>query len=104
MSAVVSKPETPAVMYSFEGAHAHLATEKDIAFAIAQAKEVFERNQADPLACAAAIAKMEGDELLTREEALLCVIWDEAEEAAFKALTIGWLSRDVDIILKVSPA
>ncbi|MBM4201053.1 MAG: hypothetical protein FJ189_07190 [Gammaproteobacteria bacterium] len=87
---------------SIEGQHAHLASADEIADGIRVAREVFARNQADPLAAAAAVAKMESDELLTRDEALLCVIWDEAEEAAFRAVTLGWLSRDVDIKITVT--
>ncbi|MDD5034588.1 MAG: hypothetical protein PHE55_07490 [Methylococcaceae bacterium] len=86
---------------SIEGKHASLASQEEIADGIRVAREVFARNQADPMACALAIAKMESDQLLTREEALLCVIWDEAEDAAFRAVTLGWLSRDVDIKIAV---
>lgn len=96
--------ENSQAVFSIEGKHAELAAPDDIAYAITLTKEVFDRNEADPLACAAAIEKMESDQLLTREEALLCVIWDEAEEVAFKTVTLGWLSRDVDIRLKVTPA
>lgn len=87
---------------TIEGAHAHLASADEIADGIRAANEVFVRNEADPLAAAAAIAKLENDQLLTREEALLCVIWDEAEDAAFRVVTLGWLSRDVDIQVKVT--
>lgn len=86
---------------SIEGEHATLASEDEIADGIAAAREVFARNEADPLACQLAVEKMEQDELLNREEALLCLIWDEAEEAAFRAVTLGWLSRAVDIKLAV---
>jgi len=96
--------ESTCAVFSIEGRHAELASPNDVAYAINLAKEVFARNDADPLACAAAIEKMESDELLSREEALLCVIWDEAEEVAFKTVTLGWLSRDVEIKLKVTPA
>ncbi len=86
---------------TIQGKHAELATPEQIAHGVKSAAEVFERNQADPLECANALAKLKQDELLTREEALLCVIWDEAEEAAFRAVTLGWLSRDVDIQIAV---
>jgi hypothetical protein len=89
-------------VFSIEGKHAELASPDQIADGIRAAKEVFALNNADPLACAVAIEKMESDQLLTREEALLCVIWDEAEDAAFRAVTLGWLSRDVDIRIKVT--
>jgi hypothetical protein len=94
--------ETKQAMFSIEGKHAELASPEDIANGVRAAREVFARNGADPLACAAAIEKLESDQLLTREEALLCVVWDEAEEAAFRTVTLGWLSRDVDIKLKVT--
>jgi hypothetical protein len=87
---------------SIEGKHAELASPEEMADGIRAASEVFERNGVDPLDCAAAIAKLERDELLSREEALLCVIWDEAEDAAFRAVTLGWLSRDVDIRIAVA--
>jgi hypothetical protein len=86
---------------SIEGEHAALASEDEIADGIAAAREVFARNEADPLACQIAVDKLEKDELLNREEALLCLIWDEAEEAAFRAVTLGWLSRAVDIKIAV---
>lgn len=87
---------------SIHGRHAELASPQDIADGIRAASEVFAKNQVDPLDCANALAKMKRDELLSQEEALLCVIWDEAEEAAFRTITLGWLSRDVDIQLQVS--
>ncbi|QXP86253.1 hypothetical protein [Methylococcus capsulatus] len=90
-----------AFIITIEGEHAALASEDEIADGIAAAREVFARNEADPLACQLAVTKLEQDELLNREEALLCLIWDEAEEAAFRAVTLGWLSRAVDIKLAV---
>jgi hypothetical protein len=88
---------------TIEGFHAELATAEQITLGIVAAREAFARNEADPLQCAAAVDKMEKDELLSKEEALLCLIWDEAEEAAFKAVTHGWLSRDVDVKIAVHP-
>lgn len=90
-----------AFIISIEGEHASLASEDEVADGIWAAREVFVRNETDPLACAAAVEKMEQDELLNREEALLCLIWDEAEEAAFRAVTYGWMSRSVDIKIAV---
>lgn len=84
-----------------EGEHAALASPDEIADGIQAATEVFQRQGVNPRACAAAIAKLERDELLSREEAFLCVIWDEAEDAAFRAITLGWLSRDVDLRIAV---
>lgn len=87
---------------SIEGKHAELASAQEVAAGIQAARNVFAANEVEPLAAAAAVEKMENDQLLTREEALLCVIWDEAEEAAFRTITVGWLSRNVDIKLKVT--
>jgi hypothetical protein len=95
---------TQTAVFGIEGNHAELASAEEIAEGVRVAKEVFEKNSADPLACALAVEKMETDQLLTREEALLCLIWDEAEDAAFRKVTLGWLSRDVDIKLKVTAA
>lgn len=86
----------------FHGQHVELASEAEITAGLQAAAKVFAANEADPAACLAALTKMKADELLSREEALLCVIWDEAEEAAFRAATLGWLSRDVDIRLGVN--
>ncbi len=94
--------ESGQAVFSIEGRHVELASRDEIADGIRAAREVFAHNQVDPLSCAAAIDKMENDQLLCREEALLCVIWDEAEDAAFRAITLGWLSRDVDIKLQVT--
>ena len=85
-----------------EGKHAHLASPDELARGIQAAKEVFARSNADVAAAAAAIRKIDNDELLTREEALLCVVWDDAEDAALRAITVGWLSRDVDLQLAVT--
>lgn len=85
-----------------EGAHVPLASPQEIAAGIQAARDVFARHGADPRACAAASAKLENDELLTRDEALLCVIWDTADDKAFRAVTLGWLARDVDIRLAVA--
>lgn len=82
-----------------EGAHVPLASPEEIAAGLNAAREVFLQHDADPLACAAASAKLEQDEPLTRDEALLCVIWDAADDKAFRAVTLGWLARDVDIRL-----
>jgi hypothetical protein len=83
----------------FVGEHAHLASEEEVSFAINAALDVFAKYNADPLACAAASDKLERNELLSREEALLSVIWDTADDKAFRAVTLGWLIRDIDIHL-----
>ena len=82
-----------------EGTHVPLASPEEIAAGLNAAREVFQQHGADPLACAAAYEKMAKDALLTRDEALLCVIWDTADDKAFRAVTLGWLARDVDIHL-----
>jgi len=46
---------------------------------------------------------LEKDEPLTKDEALLCLIWTTADDKAFRAVTLNWLVRDVDIRLAVSP-
>ncbi len=76
----------------------------EIAAGIEAASAVFASHGADPLACAAANAKLENDEELTREEARLCVIWQMADDKAFRAITLGWLKRDIDIWLTAGEA
>ena len=83
----------------FVGEHAHIASDDEISAGIRAAFKVFSGRNADPAACAAANEKMERDELLTKEEARLCVIWGEADDMAFRAVTLGWLARDIDIRL-----
>lgn len=84
------------------GKHAELASPEDIFAGIRVAVEIFERNGLEPKSCWDALNKLKNDEPLSREEAMMCVVWDEAEEAAFKVVTLGWLSRDVDIRLSVT--
>lgn len=84
-----------------EGEQLALASPDEIEAGLNAAREFFFRHNADPLACAAANEKMARDELLSREEAQMCVIWGSADEIAFKAVTLGWLSRDIDIRLAV---
>ena len=84
-----------------EGEHLHLASQDEITAGIKAAAAVFAGHSVDPQACAAANAKLENDEELTREEARLCVIWQMADDKAFRAITLGWLQRDTDIWLAV---
>lgn len=84
------------------GEHVHLATQDEIAAGIGAAHAEFVRHNVDPLACAAALDKLAKDELLSRDEATLCVIWGAADEAAWRATTMGWLIRDIDIRLALS--
>jgi hypothetical protein len=88
---------------SIVGGDAHLASPKELAAGIQAAQGVFAKNNVDPLDCAAASDKRERGEPLSREEALLCVIWDRADDAAWRAATLGWLSRDIDIGIAVAP-
>lgn len=90
-------------VFSFEGKHIDLASEQEIIAGTIAAQEVFAINNADPFACQVAKDKIERDELLTKEEALLFLVWDEAEDAAFRAITLGWLIRgDTEINLVVN--
>ena len=89
---------------TFVGEHAHLPSPDEIAAGIAAANAVFAGHNVDPLACAAANAKLEKDEELTRDEAQLCVIWQMADDKAFRAITLGWLKRDIDIWLTAGEA
>lgn len=85
-----------------EGQDAWIAPQENISEGIGAASAVFARHNVDPLVCEKANIKMvRGKELLTKEEALLSLIWEEAEYAAFHAITIGWLSRDIDIHISV---
>ncbi len=83
------------------GDHAHVATENEISSGVTAALNVFSEHNVDPLDCAAANNKLERNELLNREEALLCVIWNMADDKAFHAATVGWLFRTIDIRLSV---
>lgn len=85
-------------MIRIEGQDAWIASSENMASGVKAANEVFARHNVDPLKCAQANDKLcRGEELLSEEEAMLCLIWDEADYAAFLAITVGWLSRDIDI-------
>lgn len=85
-----------------EGQDAWIAPQENIAEGIGAASAIFAKHNVDPLECEQANKKMiRGKELLSKEEALLSLIWEEAEYAAFHAITIGWLSRDIDIHISV---
>lgn len=81
------------------GEHSNVASENEISSGITAALSVFSEHNVDPLECAAANDKLKRDELLSREEALLCAIWDMADDKAFRAVTLGWLFRAIDIRL-----
>lgn len=83
------------------GDHAHIATENEISSGVTAALNVFSEHNVDPLDCAVANNKLEQNELLSQEEALLCVIWNMADDKAFRAATVGWLFRTIDIRLSV---
>ncbi|BBO99672.1 hypothetical protein [Sulfuriferula nivalis] len=101
IEAAQTKPATqPAIR--IEGQDAWIATPESISSGIAAASAVFDRYGVDPVACAKANDKLfRGNELLTEQEAHLCLIWDEADYAAFHLITVGWLSRDIDIQIVV---
>ncbi len=85
-----------------EGQDAWIAPQDSILDGINAALAVFARHRADPLECDAANKKLiSGNELLSREEVLLNLIWEEADYAAFHAITVGWLSRDIDIQISI---
>jgi hypothetical protein len=85
-----------------EGQDAWIAPQENISDGINAAAAIFASHNVDALDCEHANKKMtRGKELLTKEEALLSLIWEEAEYAAFHAITIGWLSRDIDIHISV---
>lgn len=86
------------------GEHMNLATPAEISAGLSAAQAVFVRHNVDWCACAAAVAKLANDELLAPEEATLCVIWGAADEEAWRATTMGWLIRDIDIGLAVGAA
>ncbi|OGU22880.1 MAG: hypothetical protein A2580_11985 [Hydrogenophilales bacterium RIFOXYD1_FULL_62_11] len=89
---------------TFEGKQVEMATADEIAAGIAAAHEAFAAHDADPLACAAAMDKLAKNEPLNHDEAMLCVIWETAEDKAFRAVTLNWLVRgEIDIWLAVSP-
>ncbi len=81
-----------------------LVSEKEMALAIQAAEEVFTQYEADPMACEVANQKQYSDAEITRDEALLCAIWEEANYAAWHKATIGWMSRDVDLYIMVQSA
>lgn len=83
------------------GSHAYLASEGDRSSGISAAINVFSEHNVDPIECAAANGKLERNELLSREEALLCLVWATADDKLFRAVTLGWLIRDIDIRLAV---
>lgn len=89
------------ITLTLQGKDAHLVDEAEFEDGLKAAMHVFARHTVDPQACAEANEKLLRNELLTREEAMMCVIWDEADTAAFQASTLGWLRRDVDIYLGI---
>ena len=85
-----------------DGQDAWIAPLDSINVGISAATAVFARHNADPVACDKANKKLiRGKELMSKEEALLSLIWEEADYAAFHAITVGWLSRDIDIQISI---
>ena len=85
----------------FEGKDLEFASNEDILAGAAAARDVFDRQQANPVACARSSEKRHSNQLLSKEDAINCVVWDEANYAAWHAMTHGWLRRDVDIHLSL---
>lgn len=85
-----------------DGQDAWIAPLDSINEGISAATAVFARHNVDPVACEKANKKLvRGKELMTKEEAILSLIWEEADYAAFHAITVGWLSRDIDIQISI---
>lgn len=94
--------EAKAAQIFIEGQDAWIAPLDSINEGISAASAVFSRHNADPFECKKANQKfIRGKELLTKEEALLSLIWEEADYAAFHVITVGWLSRDIDLQIGV---
>lgn len=85
-----------------EGQDAWIAAQGTIEEGINAANAVFASHNVAPLDCDKANKKLiSGRELLTKEEAMLSLIWEEADYAAFHVITVGWLSRDIDIQISI---
>lgn len=78
-----------------------MVSDKDMALAIEAAKAVFASHDVDPLACELANQKQYTDVEISRDEALLCIYWEEANYAACHIATLGWMSRNVDLYLRI---
>ncbi len=95
-------PEIAQPMLHIEGQDAWIAPQGSIIDGINAANGVFARHKADPVECNEANKKLIcGKELLSKEEVMLSLIWEEADYAAFHAITVGWLCRDIDIQISV---
>lgn len=62
------------------------ASQEEIAHGIYAAGEVFARYRAHPLRCVAAHLKRADEQVLSKQELLLCLIWDEASDKAWQAV------------------
>lgn len=62
------------------------ASQEEIAHGIFAAGEVFARYRAHPLHCVAAHLKRADEQVLSKQDLLLCVIWDEASDKAWQAV------------------
>ncbi|QKE39906.1 MAG: hypothetical protein HO274_00070 [Ferrovum myxofaciens] len=85
----------------FVGEQSSLLSGDEIRAGISAAFQVFEKHGVNPEDCKQAVRKLADNELLTKNEAFHCLIWNEAEDSAFRAATLGWLARNVDIRLKI---
>ncbi len=89
------------VSLEFMGEHVFLLSKDEASAGLGAAFRVFEKHGVHPEDCRLAMRKLAGNELLTKDEAFHCLIWNEAEDSAFRAATLGWLARNVDIRLEV---
>ena len=102
MYATAQETPTRTATLFIEGQDAWIAPLDSIQEGINAATAVFARHNADPFKCKEANQKfIRGKELLTKEEAISSLIWEEADYAAFHVITVGWLSRDIDLQIGV---
>ena len=104
MHAIIETPAEHGTQSSLciEGQDAWNAPHAKISEAIRAASAVFIRYKVDPLECQKANKKLIYDkESLSKEEIRLGLIWEEADYAAFNAITVDGLSRDIDIYIRV---
>ena len=94
--------QTSQPMLRIEGQDAWNVPQAKLTEAIRAANAVFVRYKVEPLECEKANKKLIlGKDFLSKEETRLSLIWEEADYAAFNAITADGLSRDIDIYIRV---
>ena len=94
----ITETQTPQPTIHIEGQDSWVASQGNISDGISAASAVFAHRHVDPHDCEMANKKLlRGKEWLSKEEGLLSLIWEEADFAAVRAITVGWLSRGGDI-------